>query len=118
MQEGLRTEAGTEPSKTILFRIYLIAGGVDGAGVPGYRSPWRSPTLSGLSSLVSSSIRLYRQPGRGTVIIQDPGTAEFGEMPRSLAPSTVNIVSDLEVFSRHGAQRIAVFRFQMMVAMT
>jgi PAS domain S-box-containing protein len=39
--------------------------------------------------------RTVSQAG-GTVIIQDPETADFGEMPRSLAPSTVDIVASLE----------------------
>ena len=51
--------------------------------------------LSGTGADGTEGARTVSQTG-GTVIIQDPKTAEFGEMPRSLAPSTVNIVSTLE----------------------
>jgi two-component system, chemotaxis family, CheB/CheR fusion protein len=51
--------------------------------------------LSGTGTDGTEGARTVSQAG-GTVIIQDPGTAEFGEMPRSLAPSTVDIVSSLE----------------------
>ncbi|MEJ7816401.1 MAG: chemotaxis protein CheB [Rubrobacter sp.] len=51
--------------------------------------------LSGTGTDGTEGARTVSQAG-GTVIIQDPETAEFGEMPRSLAPSTVDIVSFLE----------------------
>jgi two-component system, chemotaxis family, CheB/CheR fusion protein len=51
--------------------------------------------LSGTGTDGTEGARTVSQAG-GTVIIQDPETAEFGEMPRSLAPSTVDIVSSLE----------------------
>jgi two-component system, chemotaxis family, CheB/CheR fusion protein len=51
--------------------------------------------LSGSGTDGTEGARTVSQAG-GTVIIQDPETAEFGEMPRSLAPSTVDIVSPLE----------------------
>jgi two-component system CheB/CheR fusion protein len=51
--------------------------------------------LSGTGTDGTEGARTVSQAG-GTVIIQDPATAEFGEMPRSLAPSTVDIVSSLE----------------------
>jgi two-component system CheB/CheR fusion protein len=51
--------------------------------------------LSGTGTDGTEGARTVSQAG-GTVIIQDPDTAEFGEMPRSLAPSTVDIVSSLE----------------------
>ena len=50
--------------------------------------------LSGTGTDGTEGARTVSQAG-GTVIIQDPETAEFGEMPRSLAPSTVDIVSTL-----------------------
>jgi two-component system CheB/CheR fusion protein len=50
--------------------------------------------LSGTGTDGTEGARTVSQAG-GTVIIQDPETAEFGEMPRSLAPSTVDIVSSL-----------------------
>ena len=51
--------------------------------------------LTGTGSDGTDGARAVSQAG-GTVVIQDPETAEFGEMPRSLAPSTVDIVVDLE----------------------
>jgi two-component system, chemotaxis family, CheB/CheR fusion protein len=51
--------------------------------------------LSGTGTDGTEGARTVSQAG-GTVIIQDPETAEFGAMPRSLAPSTVDIVSSLE----------------------
>lgn len=51
--------------------------------------------LTGTGSDGTDGARAVSQAG-GTVVIQDPATAEFGEMPRSLAPSTVDIVADLE----------------------
>ena len=51
--------------------------------------------LSGTGTDGTEGARAVSQAG-GTVIIQDPQTAEFGEMPRSLAPSTVDIVASLE----------------------
>ncbi len=51
--------------------------------------------LSGTGTDGTEGARTVSQAG-GTVIIQDPKTAEFGEMPRSLAPSTVDIVASLE----------------------
>jgi two-component system, chemotaxis family, CheB/CheR fusion protein len=51
--------------------------------------------LSGTGTDGTEGARTVSQAG-GTVIIQDPETAEFGEMPRSLAPSTVDIVTSLQ----------------------
>jgi two-component system, chemotaxis family, CheB/CheR fusion protein len=51
--------------------------------------------LSGTGTDGTEGARIVNRAG-GTVIIQDPETAEFGEMPRSLAPNTVDIVSALE----------------------
>jgi two-component system CheB/CheR fusion protein len=51
--------------------------------------------LSGTGTDGTEGARTVSQAG-GAVIIQDPETAEFGEMPRSLAPSTVDIVASLE----------------------
>ena len=51
--------------------------------------------LTGTGTDGTDGARAVSQAG-GTVVIQDPETAEFGEMPRSLAPSTVDIVSSLE----------------------
>ena len=64
-----------------------------GAGV--YGENLIAIVLSGTGTDGTEGARTVSQAG-GTVIIQDPATAEFGEMPRSLAPSTVDIVSSLE----------------------
>ena len=50
--------------------------------------------LTGTGSDGTSGARLVSEAG-GTVIVQDPQTAEFGGMPGSLAPNTVDIVADL-----------------------
>ncbi|QIN83938.1 PAS domain-containing protein [Rubrobacter tropicus] len=51
--------------------------------------------LTGMGSDGAEGARAVRQAG-GTVVVQDPETAEFGAMPGSLAPNTVDIVADLE----------------------
>ncbi len=51
--------------------------------------------LTGTGSDGSDGARDVRKAG-GTVIIQDPETAEFGGMPGSLAPNTVDIVAQLD----------------------
>lgn len=51
--------------------------------------------LSGTGSDGAEGARVVRAAG-GTVIIQNPETAEFGGMPGSLAPNTVDIVADLD----------------------
>ena len=51
--------------------------------------------LTGTGMDGTEGARAVSQAG-GTVVIQDPDSAEFGEMPRSLAPSTVDIVASLE----------------------
>jgi CheB methylesterase/Histidine kinase-, DNA gyrase B-, and HSP90-like ATPase len=51
--------------------------------------------LSGTGTDGTEGARTISQAG-GTLIIQDPETADFGEMPLSLAPSTVDIVASLE----------------------
>lgn len=51
--------------------------------------------LTGLGSDGTDGARMVKQMG-GTVIIQDPNTAAYPEMPRSLEPQTVDIVANLE----------------------
>ena len=51
--------------------------------------------LTGTGTDGTDGARAVSQAG-GTVVVQDPKTAEFGEMPSSLAPSSVDIVSSLE----------------------
>lgn len=51
--------------------------------------------LTGIGSDGSIGARAVKAAG-GTVIIQNPDTARFPSMPRSLAPTSVDIVADLE----------------------
>ncbi|MDB5075734.1 MAG: hypothetical protein JWO42_1913 [Chloroflexi bacterium] len=51
--------------------------------------------LTGTGSDGSAGARRVKEMG-GTVVIQNPTTASFGGMPRSLAPNTVDIVTELE----------------------
>ncbi len=51
--------------------------------------------LSGTGSDGKEGARFVRQSG-GTVVIQDPQSAEFGGMPGSLAPNTVDIIARLD----------------------
>ena len=50
--------------------------------------------LTGTGSDGAEGARRVKEVG-GTVIVQDPETAQFPELPRSLARSTVDIVADL-----------------------
>jgi two-component system CheB/CheR fusion protein len=50
--------------------------------------------LTGLGSDGAAGARVVKEAG-GTVVIQNPQTAAFPSMPRSLAPTTVDIVADL-----------------------
>ncbi len=51
--------------------------------------------LSGTGSDGAGGARAVKEAG-GTVVIQNPETAEFGGMPGALAPNTVDIVVELE----------------------
>jgi two-component system CheB/CheR fusion protein len=51
--------------------------------------------LTGLGADGAAGARVVKASG-GTVIIQNPETASFPAMPRSLAPTTVDIVAELE----------------------
>src|SRR5581483_11113794 len=51
--------------------------------------------LTGTGSDGADGARRVKEAG-GTVIIQDPQTASFAGMPLSLAPTTVDIVADLD----------------------
>ena len=51
--------------------------------------------LSGTGTDGTDGARAVKQAG-GTVIVQDPESAEFSGMPGSIAPNTVDIVSELE----------------------
>ena len=51
--------------------------------------------LTGSGSDGAAGARAVKAAG-GTVVIQDPETAEFPSMPRALAPTSVDVVSSLE----------------------
>jgi two-component system, chemotaxis family, CheB/CheR fusion protein len=51
--------------------------------------------LTGTGSDGAEGARRVKEAG-GTVVVQDPETAQFPELPRSLAPTTVDIVADLD----------------------
>jgi two-component system CheB/CheR fusion protein len=51
--------------------------------------------LTGTGSDGADGARRVKEAG-GTVIVQDPATAQFPALPRSLAPSIVDIVADLD----------------------
>ncbi len=55
--------------------------------------------LTGTGSDGTHGARVVSEAG-GTVIVQDPQTADFGGMPGSLAPNTVDIVADLGEIGR------------------
>jgi two-component system CheB/CheR fusion protein len=52
--------------------------------------------LTGTGSDGADGARRVKEAG-GTVVVQDPETAQFPDLPRSLAPTTVDIVADLDV---------------------
>ncbi|CAA9484928.1 MAG: Multidomain signal transduction protein including CheB-like methylesterase, CheR-like methyltransferase and BaeS-like histidine kinase [uncultured Rubrobacteraceae bacterium] len=79
------TKGRPKPSVDMLMSS---AAGVFGEGLI-------AVVLTGTGSDGAEGARAVRQAG-GTVIIQDPETAEFGGMPGSLAPNTVDIVADLQ----------------------
>lgn len=51
--------------------------------------------LTGTGSDGAEGARRVKEAG-GTVIVQNPETAQFPELPRSLAPTTVDIVAELD----------------------
>jgi two-component system CheB/CheR fusion protein len=55
--------------------------------------------LTGLGSDGAEGARAVRKAG-GTVVVQNPETAKFSGMPGSIAPTTVDIVSDLDGIGR------------------
>jgi len=83
----LRVDSQGRPKPSIDM-LMSSAAGVFGEGLI-------AVVLTGTGSDGAEGARAVRQAG-GTVIIQDPKTAEFGGMPGSLAPNTVDIVADLE----------------------
>ncbi|HWE61870.1 MAG TPA: CheR family methyltransferase, partial [Chloroflexota bacterium] len=51
--------------------------------------------LSGLGSDGASGARHVKEAG-GTVVIQDPRTASYPSMPQALAPTTVDVIADVD----------------------
>ena len=84
---NLRADTKGRPKPSVDM-LMSSAAGVFGEGLI-------AVVLTGTGSDGAEGARAVRQAG-GTVIIQDPETAEFGGMPGSLAPNTVDIVADLE----------------------
>ncbi len=66
-----------------------------GTAAEGYGERLIAVILTGMGSDGAAGARAVNQAG-GTVIIQNPATASFPAMPQSLAPTTVDIVADLE----------------------
>lgn len=74
-----------KPSIDLLFRS---AAAVFGEGLI-------AVVLSGLGSDGAVGARRVKEAG-GTVVIQNPRTAPYPSMPRSLAPTTVDVVADVD----------------------
>jgi len=74
-----------KPSIDLLFRS---AAAVFGEGLI-------AMVLSGLGSDGAAGARRVKEAG-GTVVIQNPRTAPYPSMPRSLAPTTVDVVTDVD----------------------
>ena len=83
----LRLDAagGPKPSVDLLFRS---AAEVFGEGLI-------AVVLTGTGSDGAAGARSVKEAG-GTVVIQNPDTASFPSMPQSLAPTTVDIVAELD----------------------
>jgi two-component system CheB/CheR fusion protein len=81
-------EAGVPGPKPSVDRLLSSAATAFGEGLI-------AVILSGSGSDGAAGAHLVKQHG-GTVIVENPETAKFSGMPRSLAPSTVDFVTDLE----------------------
>lgn len=84
---GLRKDYGGRPKPSVDLLLSSAAG------VFGERLI--AVILTGTGSDGTEGARDVHAAG-GTVVIQDPESARFGEMPRSLAPNTVDLVCELE----------------------
>ncbi|HLH25032.1 MAG TPA: CheR family methyltransferase [Chloroflexota bacterium] len=84
---GIRTGAagGPKPSVDLLL----------GTAAQVFGEELYAVILTGTGSDGANGARLVKEAG-GTVVIQNPETASFPGMPLSLAPTTVDIVADLD----------------------
>ncbi len=82
------TEAGDTAPRPSVNRLFESAAKSFGEGLV-------AVILSGTGSDGATGARHVKAMG-GTVVIQNPETASFPEMPQSLAPSTVDFVVDLD----------------------
>lgn len=83
----LRVDSKGRPKPSVDL-LMSSAAGVFGEGLI-------AVVLTGTGSDGAEGARAVHRAG-GTVVIQDPATAEFGGMPGSLAPNTVDIVAELD----------------------
>src|SRR5688500_10422552 len=84
-------EQGARPKPSV-DRLFSTAA-------DGYGEGLIAIVLTGAGSDGSEGARKVKLAG-GTVIIQDPATARFPSMPQSLAPTTVDIVTKLDVMGQ------------------
>jgi two-component system CheB/CheR fusion protein len=78
--------------KPSVDRLFATAADVFGEGLI-------AVVLTGAGSDGAEGARKVKLAG-GTVVIQDPSTARFPSMPQSLSPSTVDIVTRLDVMGQ------------------
>jgi two-component system CheB/CheR fusion protein len=79
---------GAERSKPSIDLLFQTAASVFGEG-------FIAVVLSGLGSDGAMGARRVKEAG-GTVVIQNPRTASYPAMPLALAPTTVDVVADIE----------------------
>ncbi|MBV8085046.1 MAG: PAS domain-containing protein [Chloroflexi bacterium] len=82
----LRADHGVGPMPSVDLLLSSAA--------PAYGEGLVAVILSGMGSDGAVGAREVKEHG-GTVIIEDPSTANFPGMPQSLAPTTVDIVADV-----------------------
>ena len=82
------TEAGAAAPRPSVNRLFESAAEAYGEGLI-------AVILSGTGSDGTAGARHVKAMG-GTVVIQNPDTASFPEMPLSLSPTTVDVVADLD----------------------
>jgi two-component system CheB/CheR fusion protein len=86
--EVVLSEAAEDGPRPSIDRVLGSAAGAFGEGLI-------AVILTGTGSDGALGARAVKAAG-GTVIIQDPETASYPGMPKAIAPSTVDIVADLE----------------------